>query len=149
MLPDSTNTILLHFYCLYISPSCRLPLHYIHLLTVTVLWLLCVYCCRGYQNFEISSSLFALMYCHVGTFQTSMVVCKTKSKIFTFHRHQTRAAKITRPKIKLTTMMKTFTSAEGFWVKRASTTTCGWTTPVPWSSAALCRKHQQVNSWAA
>lgn len=143
-------TALIGFYSTFTVFTC---LHNAVYLCITFIycrchWLLCAYCCRIYQNFVINS-LSALMYCHMGTFQTSKVVCTTKSKIFTCHRHQTRAAKITRPKIKLTTMMKTFTSAEGFWVKRASTTTCGWTTPAPWSSATLCRKHLQVNSWTA
>lgn len=53
-------------------------------------------------------------------FTTGVHVIK---RIFTFHRHQMRAARISRPKTKLTTMIKTFTIVEGFWVKRASTTT--------------------------
>lgn len=42
------------------------------------------------------------------------------------HRHQMRAARIIRPSTRLTTMMETLTSVEGWWVNRASTTT--WNT---------------------
>lgn len=56
------------------------------------------------------------------------VKIKKQYRIFTFHRHQMRADRIIKPKTKLTTMMKTFTAVEGFWVKRASTTTWKCTT---------------------
>lgn len=80
------------------------------------------------------------------------IVCRDYDlcdKIFTFHRHQMRAAKIIRPKSKLTTMMKTFTSVEGFWVKRASTTTWKCTTHDIWASVTskICRGLLLVWLW--
>lgn len=70
-----------------------------------------------------------------------------KLHIFTFHRHQMRAAKIIKPRTKLTTMMKTFTSVEGFWVKRASTTTWIWTT-IRYSIICNIRHYlQHVGPW--
>lgn len=61
--------------------------------------------------------------CNILQYTAVSVYFHVKKQIFTFHRHQMRAARIRRPKTKLTTMMKTFTAVEGFWVKRASTTT--------------------------
>lgn len=48
---------------------------------------------------------------------------KNELSLSTFHRHQMRAARIVNPTAKLTTTMKIFTIAEGFWVKTASTNT--------------------------